>query len=170
MSFSDLQPVTLDAARADALAGADLTAAIGAALPQSYMDVIADFAGPIVFDTDVVIAPDTSAPMAVDGNLAVEMLFGTDAGRYGLAHLAKTYQTRLGANWVPVADAGGGDLFLWNSADRTVHFWHHECPAGENAPEAFTLAAPSLDAFVNRLNVQAPTTPTAKATSVSLQF
>ena len=147
-------------------------AELGVALPAALSAALSTFNGPIRFDAEVGIAP-LSRPSIMSGDLLdVDLIFGRNAGRYGLTAMADRYEGRVGSALRPIADAGAGDLYLWHTATGEVFFWHHECPLGEAAPEALTRVAASVGEFLEGLTARAsePVRSPKGLVSVQLDF
>ena len=118
----------------------------GLALPKSLRAQLLDQNGG---------APEDDFLVTVDGHQEELMsFFGANMGDPAteLAWNAATFRDRIPDGLLPFANDPGGNLYLiavGDHEDGAVWFWDHE---REGEPDAATLAAPSLDAFLAGLH------------------
>ena len=147
-------------------------AGLAVELPAALVDVIAGFEGPVRFEAEVGLVPQ-QLPQGVTGEaVEVDLIFGRNAGRFGLVEVNRAYADRIDPVFRAIADAGAGDLYLWNTRSGEVVFWRHDTAFGEGSPEALTTVAPSVDAFLDALTLlETPPVAAPKGlVSVQLDF
>lgn len=133
---------------------AEVAQLLGHTLPPAMTDFLAPIAAPAMFEKDVRINVIEANPLTgKDGRQKVLMLYGMTSDKDGLVVKHDAYKGRLARRSTPFAEDGLGNLFVVDAVKGQVHFWHHECPHGEDSPRAMTLVANDFAAFLSGLEV-----------------
>ncbi len=137
---------------------------IGSKLPDIYVDLLAPDYHAVMFKEGVRIRPIASNPLsAQSGFQSVLTLFGLSEGDHGIVANYQRLQGRLESQFIPIAEDGLGNLFMFDCTTLNVVFWHHECIEGENSEQAYSLVSEDVASFIAGLEVS----PEDKVTDTS---
>jgi len=154
MKLKNLSAVALKSERfGNVISPETVEARLGFTVPEVLRDILVEYPGPVGFDLKIGIEAKHFPAIESNNLIELEILFGFNDGADGLVTMREAYRDRVQEVFVPVADAGAGDLFFWNIDSDQIFFWHHESPNGESSPEAMTLIADTLESFINSLVV-----------------
>jgi hypothetical protein len=100
-----------------------------------------------MFDNGARLVPDERSPLdGKDGYRSVDILYGLGSGRNSIERYAATYEGEVPPSFVPIGGAPGGNQICMDN-QGAIYLWDHE----SNRDEGFWRIAPSMDAFLDRL-------------------
>lgn len=130
----------------------EVEASIGVPLPDSLTTLLRNNGHATTFEEEIEIKPQQPNPLVgQDGQQDVLTIFGLSSGKAGIPAVYRQYRSRLGNEYIPIANDGLGNLFVLHAKSQNILFWHHECPQGEASSDAFTLVANNFDQFVSNM-------------------
>ncbi len=145
---------------------ASFESAVGASLPESFIEFLRRHNGGAPDPQDIVISEE-------EGTTDVQMIFGlNDDKDYDLRVNADIYQGRIPRQMLAIATDSGGNLFCLSLAAPTygeVFFWDHERETDPDAPKELSLTpvAGSFDALLaNLVETEYPDLGEAKASNL----
>ena len=122
---------------------------IGQSLPAAWANILDQFETPIVFETCVAVSTKERHPSRPDAQQAVSLIFGRNSGKDGLLEMMIRYKGRVQEQFVPIAEAEGGDIYFWDAVTGRVMFWIHDHASPEDSPHTSYLVADSVEDFID---------------------
>ena len=146
-----------------AAAAVQLRDAVGEGLPETYLAILQDYRGAVVFERSVAYRPIQRSPFdRKDGTQGFEVLYGLGTGANSVIAALDTYRGRVPASALPIGEAPGGNqicLILSGTKRGQVFFWDHDHErqiTGHDGNDFgnMYLIANDVEDFVARLGVQ----------------
>ena len=139
---------------------------LGFKFPTAWRNLLANFSGPIQFQSPVILK---KSPLTNEG-VRINLILGRNTGNAGIIQANSTYDGRVARKLIPVAESGGGDIIFFDPDNGNVLLWDHECTHGEFSECALSLISESLDELLNSIELDVENTDDSGLASIKLDF
>jgi len=127
---------------------------IGHTIPDALVQFISQSGTPFTFEQEIRVQVIEPNPLTdKNGRQIVLVVFGLTNGKDGIPQKYTSYKDRIGRKCIPFASDGLDNLFVLDTDDTSVYFWHHEHMNGETSLDALTKVANSVEDFIAGLEV-----------------
>lgn len=168
MDLSKFEPLEVSGL-GEAQSVGEIAAELGITICDAHRHLLDSFDGPVLLAENLEICPERSVPQMSEETFSIDFLLGRNSGRYGLVAEFQTYGARL-VNWVPIAQAPGGDLLVQERLTGHIFFWQHDADCPEDHLNSYTLVAQSFEDLLARIQLVERPPSKVRAKKVDLRF